>query len=222
MRFVVSSVLFLRQLLLCVCVCLRKEKDTKKKWASFAFDAAKIKHWKEATTTTTTHKQIGENRPYNITIVKLTNVNRLSDCVKWSIVLECAFTFNLCLERCYWMTAAVLTVDASVQRFFFFGFSLPSDIHVTTVYIYLLFFVFFFSFHLIKYSSRWYFWSQMSLKRLNHPFGLLDSAFCSDNTYTHSLSLTLCILDSYHYDQQQQQKKLMKREDTICVCVCVC
>lgn len=122
---------------LCVCVCLRKEKDTKKKWASFAFDAAKIKHWKEATTTTTTHKQIGENRPYNITIVKLTNVNRLSDCVKWSIVLECAFTFNLCLERCYWMTAAVLTVDASVRRVFFFGFSLSRQIYTLRRYIFI-------------------------------------------------------------------------------------
>lgn len=145
-RFVVSSVLFLRQLLLCVCVCLRKEKDTKKKWASFAFDAAKIKHWKEATTTTTTHKQIGENRPYNITIVKLTNVNRLSDCVKWSIVLECAFTFNLCLERCYWMTAAVLTVDASVRRFFSssVSLSLVKYTRYDGIYLFTLFCLLFF------------------------------------------------------------------------------
>lgn len=127
---------------LCVCVCLRKEKDTKKKWASFAFDAAKIKHWKEATTT---HKQIGENRPYNITIVKLTNVNRLSDCVKWSFVLECAFTFNLCLERCYWMTAAVLTVDASVQRFFFLRFlSLVRYTRYDGIYLFTLFCLLFF------------------------------------------------------------------------------
>lgn len=137
------------------------------------------------------------------------------------------YCFGVCVHIQF-MSRKVLLDDSrcfdcwcfSSAGFFLRFLSLSSNIHVTTVYIYLLFFVFFFSFHLIKYSSRWYFWSQMSLKRLNHPFGLLDSAFCSDNTYTHSLSLTLCILDSYHYDQQQQQKKLMKREDTISLCVC--